>query len=269
MSSMIRSTVSLVLPLIVGLAAENAAVAQGRNAAAGTACARSRVAVIRQYHDSVRRSHSGGCVQLADRRTSGSRRRLFEAAVVLPRLGLDQTHSGLGHPLRGVAPHGELERQVPADGKRRRSRGARPCVDGGPAVTRLCGGPHRHWPSGRTRGFRLGGRPSGETHRLSVSCRARAHRRRQGDHGGALRGSARQVVLERLFHGRPPRAQGSAALSRRLRRDRRRRARQQLVGVDGAKRLDPTQSRTRQGSAPTSSACSRRPPSRPAMLRTA
>ena len=76
MSSMTRSTVSLVLPLIVGLAAENAAVAQGRNAAAGTACAGLRVAVIRQYHDSVRRSHSGGCVQLADRRTSRSRRRL-------------------------------------------------------------------------------------------------------------------------------------------------------------------------------------------------
>ncbi len=54
MSSMIRGTVSLVVPLIVGLAAETAAVAQVRNAAAGTSCARSRFAVIRQYHDRVR-----------------------------------------------------------------------------------------------------------------------------------------------------------------------------------------------------------------------
>ena len=39
MSSMIRGTVSLVVPLIVGLAAETAAVAQVRNAAAVTSCA--------------------------------------------------------------------------------------------------------------------------------------------------------------------------------------------------------------------------------------
>ena len=268
MSSMTRSTVSLVLPLIVGLAAENAAVAQGRNAAAGTACAGLRVAVIRQYHDSVRRSHSGGCVQLADRRTSRSRRRLFEAAVVLPRLGLDQAHSGLGHPLRGVAPHGELERQVPADGKRRRSRGARPCVDGGPAVTRLCGGPHRHWPSGRTRGFRLGGRPSGElidyqyraVHELTVVGKAitAAHYGEAPDksYWNGCSTGGRQGLKEAQRYPEDydaivagaPASNWSALMA-------------QSVLIQ--RNLGP------QGSAPTSSACSRRPRSRPAMLRTA
>ena len=269
MSSMIRGTVSLVVPLIVGFAAQNAAVAQARNAAAGTACASLASRSFANTTIASAEVVAAGALSVPIAGPPGLAVDYSKLPSFCRVVGLDQADGGLGHPVRGVAPRRALERQVPSDGQRRRRRGARPCVDGGAAVTRLCGGSHRHRPSGRTRGFRLGRRPPGETDRLPVPCRARAHRRRQSDHGGALRGSARQVVLERLLDGRPPGSQGSPALSRGLRCDRRRRAREQLVGADVAQRSRSSGISGPTGSAPTSSGCSRKPPSRPAMPRTA
>jgi hypothetical protein len=131
-----------------------------------------------------------------------------------------------------------LERQVRADGQRRRGRSHRAELAGRTAGSRLRSGQHRYGSSGRGRRFRVGRRPSREADRLRVSLHSRAHARGEGDHRGALRHGACEVVLARLFDGWAPGLEDGAAVPRRLRRDHRGRTRRELGAVDVPERND-------------------------------
>ena len=89
---------------------------------------------------------------------------------------------------------------------------------------RLRDGRHRHRPSGRRARRELGAQQPRAPGQLRLPRRAPHRRSGEGDHAQLLRSERDAVVLLRLLQRRAAGADGSAALPRRLRRHRRRRA---------------------------------------------
>ena len=129
-----------------------------------------------------------------------------------------------------------VEREVPGGRQRRLERHHRVSGARGRADARLRRRLHRHRPHRQQRQLRL--RPSREADRLRLPRRPRDDGARQGDRRRLLRQGARVCVLGRLLVGGQTGSQGSAALSRRLRRHRQRRAGECLDAPGGELRLD-------------------------------
>ena len=153
----------------------------------------------------------------AARRTS---RRDLDAGN-LPGPGRADAKPRLAHRVRGLAAHGGMERQVSGD-RQRRLRGRDQLLRHDPVgQQRLCDVVHRHWPPGQRDRCPLGARPPREGGRLRSPRDSRNRRDGQGPDQCVLRGGAPLLVLQCLLERRPAGADGSAAVSRRLRRDHR------------------------------------------------
>ena len=149
-------------------------------------------------------------------------------SAALPPDARADADAGLEHQRRAVAADGELERQVPR--RRQRRLGgldSRLRRHAGSAAPRLCDGRDGHGAFGGRRPSRhVRARPPREDRRLRVSRAARHDGEVEAAHRRVLRGAARLLVLQRVLDGRPARRHGRTALSRRLRRHHRGRARE-------------------------------------------
>ncbi len=122
-----------------------------------------------------------------------------------------------------AAPAGRLEPQVP-DGWRRRVRRSHRQSGAVRRQRRLCDGRYRHRSQRRRHRRELGAEQRGAPDQLRLSRGAPHRGDVEGDHPQLLRRPPDARVLLRLLERRASGADGSAALSRRLRRHRRRRA---------------------------------------------
>ena len=165
----------------------------------------------------------------------------FKSAGVLSRHAEADAVVGLRHPRRSLAAAVRMESEA-AGARQRRSRrnhsvpGARERGEGG-----LCRCRHRYRSRRRQRRFR--GRASGEARRLRVSRDPRDDRVGEDARRRALRRAAGEVLLQLVLDGRTAGADRSAAVSRGLRRHRRRRS---VVGPDAALRRARLSERLRQ-----------------------
>ena len=164
----------------------------------------------------------------------------------------DRGHHREGDPLRAAAAR-QLERQV-RDGRRRRLRRQRAehraDLDDARrhrARARLRHRRHRHRPPGHGHRRELGPEQPRARAQLRPSRRAPHRRGVEGDRQAVLRQGRRALVLHRLLARRRPGHDGVAALSRRLRRHRRRRARLQLAGHRRRVPADPAEDLPRSG----------------------
>ena len=165
----------------------------------------------------------GGTIRGARRLGRRGVTRIRRSPRVLPRRADAHALARLGHQVGSLAAAVRLERQVPGGRQRRLGRidPVRRARRGAPARLRR----RVHQCRTYRRGRELRARPSGEADRFRLPCGARNRRAEQGGDCRLLRQGAAAVLLQRLLGRRAHGVPGSAALSGRLRRHPRRRAR--------------------------------------------
>ncbi len=163
-------------------------------------------------------------------------RAIDKSAAVLRGARRDQTDAAVVDSIRSVAAREQLERRTARRRQRRPGRDDQLSGDGVGAARRLRDRQHRH----RAHRDRAGdlARGSRAADRLQLSRPSSDDRRRESDSAVLLQPVREVRVLQRLLHRRQTGADGSAALSRGLRRHPGGRRRELLDAPDGQRSLE-------------------------------